>query len=598
MKTTKRFFIAFWGFCLMGAGAMAQTPDYDALEEIAYKSGDVVYDVYENAEGSRFAVAAPTKSKTPTSYTVLAAIEYEDAEVPVIALHDNAFASKINLQTISLPSSIKLIPSSAFSGCKKLEEINLEYVTTIATSAFQGCTQLGSSLDLSGVASIGDYAFQGCSSLTSLTIGSAIVGTSAFDGTAVETLTFMEGLTVIPALASQFGGSLKNVVLPTSANSIEASAFSGCTVLTSIDLSNITSIGVSAFSGCIGLESVDLSNVTSIGSAAFQNCGDAESGKGLKTVKWPDGLTVFPASVFSGCATLSTISNLDNATEVGDFAFFNCTLLNGEHDFSALQSVGKDAFWGTSFAGVVVRSNLPLGERAFPANMPLHLIIDDANKDAFAVGNENTFSNITYKRSFTHEKFATLILPFVPDQFGTEELEVFVLDEATEGALAFVPVKDFAPGTPYMVRAAEGVELTELTGTDQTIAEGPKSVATTEGWSMNGTYIPSKLYAADKAESGRGYYYYASARGGFVFATVTLNVNPFRTYIEGPEYVEGSNVRMLIRSNDGVETEIDMVELEDVFTPAEEVYYDMNGCRVLAPVKGRMYIVNGKKMIF
>ena len=541
MKTTKRFFIALLSFCLMGMLAKAQSVLTEEGFEYVDEDGEIWIIGYEGESVDSLCFPLIGEKKVCVDF------------------------SETNL--------------SVFSEVKTLD---LRNVKIVWESTFKVVTKR------TGVV--------GFTSLKKVVIGdNTTFMKNSFSGVSVTELVFLGS--VVSGLSDL--ASTVTTVDFSSVTTIADNAFKGFSQLQTIkNFENVTSIGESAFSGCVSLEEIDLSNVTSIGAAAFQNCGDAESGKGLKTVDWPKNLTVFPASVFSGCAALSTISNLDNATEVGDFAFFNCTLLNGEHDFSALQSVGKDAFWGTSFASVVVRSNLSLGERAFPAKMPLHLIIDDAKKDAFAVGNANTFSSITYQRSFTHEKFATLILPFVPDQFGTEELEVFVLDEATEGALAFVPVKDFVPGTPYMVRAAEGVELTELTGTDQEIAEGPKSVTTTEGWSMNGTYIPSKLYAADKAESGRGYYYYASARGGFVFATGTLNVNPFRTYIEGPEYVEGSNVRMLIRSNDGVETEIDMVELEDVFAPAEEVYYDMNGCRVLAPVKGRMYIVNGKKMIF
>lgn len=574
MKTTKRFFIAFLSFCLLGNMLAKADVTDDGFVYESYPEFNYVFVTGYNGDA-----------------TSLVFPEFGDGVT--VYVNDDFVNSVANANVITEVdfSNVDEVGSGAFV-VKTTKKPTPSGLVTVKTGF----------LSLTKVV-LGDKApefYEGAFSGVTITELAFSGNTASNMSEFASTVTTVDLSSVTTIADKAFEGfiQLNTIENMDKVASIGASAFSGCAALTSIELLEVKSIGASAFSGCVGLESVDLSNVTSIGAAAFQNCGDAESGKGLETVVWPKNLTVFPASVFSGCAALSTISNLDNATEVGDFAFFNCTLLNGEHEFSALQSVGKDAFWGTSFASVVVRSNLSLGERAFPAKMPLHLIIDDAKKDAFAVGNANTFSSITYQRSFTHEKFATLILPFVPDQFGTEELEVFVLDEATEGALAFVPVKDFVPGTPYMVRAAEGVELTELTGTDQEIAEGPKSVTTTEGWSMNGTYIPSKLYAADKAESGRGYYYYASARGGFVFATGTLDVNPFRTYIEGPEYVEGSNVRMLIRSNDGVETEIDMVELEDVFAPAEEVYYDMNGCRVLAPVKGRMYIVNGKKMIF
>lgn len=537
MKTTKRFFLALLSFCLLGNMlAKAETTD-DGFEYVV--EDDEIWIIGYNG-ASVDSLCFPLIDEKKVS------VDFSDANL------------------------------SVFSEVKTLDLRNVE---TVWESTFKVVTKRA------GVV--------GFTSLKKVVIGdNTTFMENSFSGVSVTELVFLGNLA---SGLSDLASTVTTIDL-SSVTTIADNAFNGFSQLQTIkNFENVTSIGAFAFKGCAGLTRIDLSNVTSVGVSAFENCGDLQNEKGLAEVVWSESLTEFPASVFSGCAMLQSVTNLEEATKIGDFAFYNCSSLNGEHEFPAtLQSVGKDAFWGTRFASVTLNSNPKLGDNAFPAYMPLNLIITD--KVDFSVENKNTFSNITYEREFSFEKFATLILPFVPDQFETGELEVFVLDEATEGALAFVPVEEFIPGTPYMVRAAEGVELTSLTGTKQAIDAGPQSVTTGE-WSMNGTYSPSKLYA-DKAESRRGYYYYTSASGGFLYATGTLSVNPFRTYIEGPEYVEGSNVRMLIRSNDGVETEIDAAELEDVFAPADDIYYDMNGCRVVAPVKGRMYIVNGKKVIF
>ena len=49
-----------------------------------------------------------------------------------------------------------------------------------------------------------------------------------------------------------------------------------------------------------------------------------------------------------------------------------------------------------------------------------------------------------------------------------------------------------------------------------------------------------------------------------------------------------------IRFEDNFTTDIDEVETDE----EEVIYYNLNGLRVLEPVKGVIYIVNGKKVIY
>lgn len=453
-----------------------------------------------------------------------------------------------NLKKVILGDNT-VIEEGAFSGTTITE---LAFSSNTASNV-SGFASTVTTVDLSSVTTIGDGAFQGFAQL--------------------NTIKNFEGVT-----------------------SIGSSAFSGCTGLTDIDLSNVTSIGDSTFCGCTGLSRVDLSNVTSIGASAFENCGDIKSKKGLEVVIWPEGLTVFPVSVFSGCAMLHSVSNLNKAKEIGDYAFLNCSLLKGNFEFTnSLQYVGEDAFMGTNFTSVVLKSNPSLNASAFPDAVALNLEIED--KKAFSDDNENTFDKITYKREFTSGKFASLILPFVPEQI--DQFDVYQLRENKENSLVFQVVNEFVPGTPYMVKVKEGYEdVEELTATDATITKSECDNRVVAGdWKMIGQYERIELTAEEGKVNGVKYYYYKSADNGFYYSTGTLGVSPFRTYIEAP-LSSSAQVRMMVRGFGGVETDIDVVELEDVLIPTVDAYYDLNGNPVQVPVEGKVYIVNGKKMIF
>lgn len=52
------------------------------------------------------------------------------------------FIGMENLETVKLPKSLKVLPNFAFAGASKLESINLEFVESISSMAFEGCVSL------------------------------------------------------------------------------------------------------------------------------------------------------------------------------------------------------------------------------------------------------------------------------------------------------------------------------------------------------------------------------------------------------------------------------------------------------------------------
>ena len=112
----------------------------------------------------------------------------------------------------------------------------------------------------------------------------------------------------LPDVAFANCTALQEVTLPDDMKVIGGSAFSGCTALTTVNLSQVTWINLNAFWGCTSLETLALDNVTAIGQEAFYEC------TGLETLKIPK-CTEFGNYIVTGCRSLTRIE----ATAAGNF---------------------------------------------------------------------------------------------------------------------------------------------------------------------------------------------------------------------------------------------------------------------------------------
>lgn len=256
-----------------------------------------------------------------------------------IATYD--FYSCKNLTTIVLPPQITSIGSSAFFGCYRLQEIVIpEAVKKISEYAFNGCSGLQSVTLSEGLTTIGDYAFSACSSLQGIAIPASVtsIAASAFwscpglttitvdEANAVydsrdncngliqsSTNTLLLGITttVIPSTVTTIGPSafygnsrLQSITITEGVQTIDDSAFSGCTSLTTVILpTTLTSIGSNAFSGCKKLSLINFSfGLKTIGNAAFKGC------TGLKKVLIPASVTKLNSNAFVECSRLLKVA--------------------------------------------------------------------------------------------------------------------------------------------------------------------------------------------------------------------------------------------------------------------------------------------------
>lgn len=127
----------------------------------------------------------------------------------------NCFA-ETDIVSVTVPPSITVIESGAFTGCANLTTVNLpEEMLFIGSQAFSECTSLKEiTLPASGVT---EYS------------------TSLFLGSALEKVTLSEGMDTLPA-SIFFATNLSEVTLPSTMEVIHPNAFAACSRLTSVKL--------------------------------------------------------------------------------------------------------------------------------------------------------------------------------------------------------------------------------------------------------------------------------------------------------------------------------------------------------------------------
>jgi hypothetical protein len=292
----------------------------------------------------------------------------ESDVLKTVSAIEGGFFGRTGLTSLTIPSSVTSIGSSAFRDCSGLTSLTIpSSVTSIGSSAFSGCTGLTSLTIPSSVTSIGSSAFSECSGLTSLTIPDSVttIDDSAFYGcVSLKNLTIGESVTAIGNAAFYDCGSLTNLTIPSSVTSILDNAFRGCSSLTSLSIpksgtsltNSVITIGYSAFRGCSRLTNLMIGErVTSIGELAFQGCGS------LTSLSIPDSVTSIQREAFSGCSSLTNLTLGDNVTIIGDSAFHGCSSLRKLIIPDRVTTIETNAFYGQNFDGqVIFLGNAPL----------------------------------------------------------------------------------------------------------------------------------------------------------------------------------------------------------------------------------------------
>lgn len=361
----------------------------------------------------------------------------------VTSIKSRAFEDCSNITSITLPSTLKFIGSSAFSGCYRLQKVyapsleawmNIHFdgvnstpmiwaselyiggniltevvipneITEISRYAFYKCTTLKNVTFHDGITAIGENAFSGCSALQSIDLPNSVltIGDKAFNECRnIKTFTLPDKLIAIGASAFYGCGGLNDVVLPDTVTSIGSAAFMA-SKLKSICLPDaLTIIEDDLFNGT-ALNKITLpSQLSSIGHRAFSNCSV------LNEVILPDTVTFIGERAFAYCTSITNFVMPDSVTQIGDSLFYGCENLVSAVMSDNLTSIGESIFtYCNKLSSVTLPSRLG-GISPWAFNRCTALKTITIPQGVLAIG-ENAFLDCTALQSITFPDSLTAI---------------------------------------------------------------------------------------------------------------------------------------------------------------------------------------------
>ena len=257
-----------------------------------------------------------------------------------------AFADCTALTSIEIPASVETIEAAAFKGCSSLATVTFEKGSQLKTigggyyyhyyyGVFSDCTALKSIEIPASVETIEAAAFMGCSSLATVTFEK---------GSQLKTI----GGGYSSYYPNYYGAfadctALTSIEIPASVETIEAAAFKGCSSLATVTFekgSQLKTIGggyyyhyyYGVFSDCTALKSIEIpASVETIEATAFKGCSSLatvtfEKGSQLKTIG--GGYYSYSSSYYYGAfCQLKNLMTVDMSActqieTIGECAFY------------------------------------------------------------------------------------------------------------------------------------------------------------------------------------------------------------------------------------------------------------------------------------
>ena len=250
--------------------------------------------------------------------------------------------------------------------------------------------------------------------------------------------------------------------------------------------------------------------------------------------------------------------------------------------------------------------NLVVTDRA-PIKIPYAF---KANK-ALYERNKNYSSDDAAKAQAANSKWGTLCLPY-PIKNNTNNVKFYQLAGLKNNYMHFTPMEvDVIPAnTPVLYKRLEGA------GSEVKIEEADVDIPVNTSYSTNpgesydswkfvGT-LTTKMFCgkdyknvpegAEKLDGSKEYYYFKQDKFTHLSKTGSLIILPYRAYFTTtPANAKFTTFSIIAMDEEGA---TDITNLIDNDAEGDGKIYDLNGRRVMQPVSGRLYIVNGQKKVY
>lgn len=494
-------------------------------------------------------------------------------DLPMSVKSIGAYAfTKTACTDFSLPDRVTEIGEGAFESCHNFRTLNLPRdLKKIGNRAFYDCL-LSGNLDIGyNVTEIGDYAFYGCTSLTKLSLTSSLqrIGANAFNGCK----------------------NLKcELAIPSTVTEIGDGAFKECSNLygTLTLPANLKKIGSKTFQNCNSFTGtlVIPNSVTEIGQEAFSDCSR------FTGLSLPNNLRKIEFGAFARCINLSgPLSIPETVKEIGSYAFYNCTGFTGDFILpSALESIGMDAFANTQDKNRLVFQSLPKGMQNgyHDCKMRRYVNLSDASyvsDDAYAY-----LDRASYVRTMTNT-WGSLVLPYEMLLPSDAPYSVFTIEKMTNDEVVLKRCTfKLMPGVAYIVRR-DGEEKTLTFSPDRSVEIRMKMQPAEVGnLKFSGTYQAKEV--TDGYILAQDRFWNVAKLKAAAPETQAVMVGPFRSWLEGTTANTSPSLSMRIGDST---TGIDNVAPLEMLNANDAEYYDLNGKRLDAPMKGVNIVKRGNK---
>lgn len=285
---------------------------------------------------------------------------------------DCVFTNSIKLQNVSISNKLYKIGESAFRNCNSLTTLDLSGVESIeiGKKSFMNCSSL-KEIDLSKAKKVEESAFEGCSLLDIKTLNGEISG-NAFYKTKIESIDYIASDARLTRSAFWGCKTLKSFnIRGKFTQDLGESVFYGCESLESVGpfiapwsfdhgCNKTIKIGAYAFDGCQSLKSIKITGGWDLSKSdgAFWGCSS------LAELDLDVSGDAIPYSFARGCKSLTSVTNSERFTVIGEEAFEDCVMLNS-FDLTNAQHIDKAAFVGSGVERIYLKNIKTIAKSAF-----------------------------------------------------------------------------------------------------------------------------------------------------------------------------------------------------------------------------------------